>query len=317
MRFVVLGSQRIPFEEAMARWPDVDAMELERLVSAGKRIWAELDPALEEATPEYRIEGVIWAGTPDVIALSGGVPVIIDWKSGRKESDFLPQLFAYAYEVLNKLYPTATHAQCVLGWLQTGYYDVVTVSREELSAFAERFQERAAAGGYAPGEHCGFCPCQLGCDAQVAATHDAATALARDCVVIGELTPDLLATLYERSKLLEKALENYTSMLRAAAARGPLPLPDGGSIVLEEYSRDSIATGVAQKALLELGWSEEMIAQASTMSKSKIEEVAIALGDQPTAAVAKRKVLGLLRDCGAIHSSTHTRLRRIKGAPRE
>ncbi len=315
---LVLGK---PFDvAAIAKSFSVDRDELGILMFQAARAWSYMRIYFANPRVEYPLRSeLLGGGTVDVLHHDGDTAAINDWKSGRVQRNYRWQLWGYAYDVRETLgMPRSGRIESALTWVRSGDIEQHGFTEAELDAMAD--QHRALESGigkvYSPGEHCGFCPRRHECGAYADALRTTTAVLAPAGDATG-MTAEQLAQLYPRAKLLEKALETYNQLLKAALSDGTrLPIGDGRVLHLTEVRRTKLDPSRTLAALRAAGWSEADIDACLDVSKSRVEEIAEAAGRAMKARGAikaeRERVLKQLEDAGAVSQTIQQRLTAAK-----
>lgn len=232
--------------------------------------------------------------------------VIIDWKSGWKRKDAHHQMAGYSLAVQSQHGPYETITTVVV-WLRDMEIDVETWDDAKLKAWREQFAEKMSEIGkkYAPGEHCGFCPHRSTCIAY--RDHVAGACLAIAERPTESMTPELLVSLYDRSLMLQKALDAYREALRSNLEQGALTLPDGRKLGFKEETREEIDARIAWPVLRACGLGDLELGKIVKVVKGRMLDV-IADATPKGKGAAKKDLLKKLADAGAV---TETVVRKI------
>lgn len=102
--------------------------------------WLEVDEGFENSN--FQKDGVKVFAIPDFAYLDeSGIPVVVDWKTGKARDGYDAQLLGYAvYLAARYRFPVET-IQTVLVYLNEGTEQTVKVSLESLAEFERHFQE--------------------------------------------------------------------------------------------------------------------------------------------------------------------------------
>ena len=126
---------------ALARKHEVDEQELRVLLALGLQLWDKVKESFPNASAEvplkHQIGRVLLTGHPDVMAASGTVLRILDWKDGRLDTNYREQLLGYC--ALGLLVTGgATSAESGIGWVRDGEYEAHTMDRAGLYVWMQR-----------------------------------------------------------------------------------------------------------------------------------------------------------------------------------
>lgn len=231
------------------------------------------------------------AGALDVDSLRAddGMPVAIDWKTGR--GDVTPpdenlQVGAQAYAIA-----CARGAGCAVGRLafidDDGGVSVVehTFNALELEHVLGRLRsavrrvraaEELVARGEMPtvrtGTWCRYCPARPHCPAIVAFAKMMVGALENDLVGLEMLSPELQGEAWQRAKTAISLAEATLDGLRAIAADVPIPLPDGKEVRPVMSSRSFVNGKRALELLRERGLRDEDLYAAQVIGVTKFPQ---------------------------------------------
>ena len=292
---------------AVARPSGVDVGEVERLFAYGKKAWKEIGPSVHDPIVEQPLDGAGLTGTCDVMSTSGQV-VVIDWKSGQVYRDHREQMRGYAALVRGSRNHDQSVIKAVIVWLQLGFFEVYDFTEDDTDSLLAIDLPRLATKigkSYNPNADCSFCRGRAECRAKADYERMAANALA--VIEPTALTRDKLAALYPQAKLLEKAVESYTEMLRAALSDGPLVLPDGRQIELKKMVKQEILAREAWPVMAEV-LSDDELAQCCTITKGKLMDAIGAKAAKGCKGRDQMQMLDRLRDAGAIVESSFCKI---------
>jgi len=305
----------------------VDEGELRPLYHQGVKAWGELHPLGKSiAEAERELSALIapdleLTGTADVLAKSwttgdwekgGEGPMavsVIDWKTGRRDSDHREQLLGYAALAL-LTYPDAVYAFGRIVWLRTDETEVYSLTREDLVLWRERLISKARETDYRPGPHCQYCPRHHSCPAHqdmqrgalaVMATH------AGPALSLVELGSAEKLSLYHKAKSVGALAATVLEEVRAhVRSFGPIEA-EGTKLQLIEETRRSLRPAEAWPVLQQY-LSDAQLAECVTVSLTKAEDAA-AKG-QPRGEGGKRTLAMLadLNTANAIGTNTIQKL---------
>lgn len=267
-------------EPYLKEFPGVDPEDVKRICWNGFRLWQKFAELVFVDDVECPLRGSTLEGHADVLGHTVGDQVVVmDWKTGRVERDYEPQVKGYLALACEYRFKTPAGAKAVVVWLrQRDRYDVYDYDLETLDAFRRSVLDALDAEHYNPGEHCEFCPLQFECTAR--------TAMVRQSIAMFEegsaiATPEALARAYPAYQIAHKALEGYHSLLKQTLKEHPggLVLDDGRTLSLQPQTQAKVRFGaelVVQVANL-LGLSEryalEALESCTTVSKGSLEQM--------------------------------------------
>ena len=314
--------------EIAARY-GVDCEECENLCWQAWRMWWQLWEWFPDPQTEVHLAAGDWTGTVDVFSIgnygcfSDGSPcpsaTVLDWKTGWREGDAIPQLQAYGWLAFQK-YPEVASVYAVIAWVRTGEVERFLWTREELEAWHAQTVEtlEKEKDVYRPGPQCGICP-RAACDAKknllilsaswlTMVTRPVTTAWAppTEPGERGKLWADVLW----RAKLVEDAVKQARDMVRAdvQASGGSLPLPDGQELALVPEIRREIdyATGVK---IMELYLPDDQIHGCLTVRKTAVEKAVMATAARGTKGKIVQRMLAELDEVGALKETRNWKLK--------
>lgn len=315
LAFVARGEE--PQIDSIAERYGVDADEISLAVNRGREALSELDVWLPNRRSEVKLEGPVTTGTADILSVGDvvdGVPAsmsIVDWKSGWSGDEHPRQLMAYA-DASRAMFGVPASG-CVTSFeVHLAKRDIITrnFSMAQLDGFRERIAEqiRSAEIGhpqYAAGGHCKFCPRQHQCPARDDYLRATVVALEPLSANGHELTREVLGELYDRSKMLVRALRAYDQALDDALEAGPITLPDGRLLQLVYTEKDKLDGAVVAELLVtEFGFSSRELSEALSATKSGIERAVKSRVAKGGASAEMRKILCRLREAGAVTKTT-------------
>jgi Protein of unknown function (DUF2800) len=292
---------------AISRPSGVDIGEVERLFAYGKKAWKEIGPSVHAPCAEMPYENDWLSGTCDVE--SGEAPkIVVDWKSGQVYRDHKHQMRGYAFLARDN---DTQPVKSVIVWLQLGFYEVYDFTADELNELKRDIDREATYIGkkYSPGADCAFCRGRAECKAKADYERMAANALT--VISPGALSRDRLAALYPQARLLEKAIEAYTDMLRAALADGPLVIPDGRQIELKQFPRQEILAREAWP-ILAAELTQEELAGCTSITKGKLMDAIGAKAAKGCKGKDQGRMLARLKEAGAISESSFVKIQVTK-----
>lgn len=310
----------------------VDPDELMDLVWSGVRMvrqlrakrWIPESAACELSLTDV-VRGVQLSGHLDVYCiLDAKTAIVIDWKTGRKDTDYYHQLAGYAW-LAHGFAPQMENTLCLIGWLRTGEVETYGFTPATLQEFRTRIGAEVIEwdGTYHPGAHCGGCPRMAGCPARTALIQATARELSQDEATSGATdglmqrladpaTRDAAAPvaieLFQRVGLLEKAAETFKAQLKATL-ESTGPLSDGRlELHAESSHRQHLKTAEAWAVLKK--WADPAaLMEAVTISKTRALDAVAKAADRGSKGQLKEHVLDQLEKADAIETRTHTQLR--------
>ena len=294
-------------------FPSVDADEVRPLFWAGVRAWKEMSEWFDKPQSEADFAHGYLSGHVDVVdGRSTRNPVaLVDWKTGRKDSDYRAQLFGYAWLLMQddrKIESVSASAV----WLRTGEIESYTVSR----ARADEWYAGMVAtvvnwdGVYHPGDHCTHCRRNHACPAQTALVR-------RDVAMFAEGGATDLATmdgpefvqLHLKLKGLVTRAEEALKSMRSEVKRRGGEVDAGDGFVLhfrEEGGRRKVDAFKAWPILSDR-FTDEELCRGLTVSVSTLEKI-VADKVEKGKGKAKQEFAEALEDAGALTQPTIEKL---------
>lgn len=300
----------------IARAHGVELGDLEPLYRYGTQAWRELAKHFPRPQVELQLleTDITTGGRTDLLSVSLEAMAVGDWKSGRLRRNQRHQMGSYAYGVREQFgMPSSGVIITAVVWLRFGEVEVLEWTSDALDAWAAevRSLEQYVGSRFAPGEHCGFCPRQLECEARAAWLRSVGSALVAGDGSLAVATPEQLAALYPKAQAFEALLKSYRAALRLAIEENggkPIPMGDGRAIGLIDQPRDTIDARLAWPVLEAHGLTEEDLAACTTIGKGALEDVVGAKAPRGQKGKAKAALIDELRQVGAITTTTHQRL---------
>jgi hypothetical protein len=302
-----------PDLDALSEKYNCDRTELAVLVAYGRRAWKELKGHLPAPRVEVPIKSDLVIGRTDVLHHDGDTGVILDWKSGRIRRNALNQVIGYGHAAADSFgMPRSGKITTIVVWLQFGEYEIRSVDREYLDQWGKAFQAQRKAIGkqWGPGDACTYCQRQLECGAR--AQYLRATCNALERVDIKAITPAQIADLWDKSRMLKKALEQFESSARMHAANGGIELPDGRKLVIQTRKKHLVDPMVAWPIMKKKHhFTDQEIASVINVKKTAIEETA---KEKARSQIAIWKAAGKKPPRGYIGNSAKSILEDLKEA---
>jgi len=298
---------------------DVDLEELSRLYDIGRDAWTNLrlHAGLDaEVHSELRLEGEAFSGTADIVLVGQDEIVVIDWKSGRLRGDAETQVMGYLDLARKRFGPRPSYRGIVM-WLQFGDIEAHDYEDENLDAFEETYARKLENIGkaYAPGVACRYCRRQLECSARREFMQATALAIAEPtCKKL--FTPDLLAALYDRAKMLEKCLDQFKDAVSLhVQENGGLDLPNGKRIVERHYQREQYDPRTTWQVLTQQhGFTQEDMAQVLSVGTTAIKRIIGAKTDKGQKVEKQAQALQDIRDANGARTISYSKLIQVKGS---
>ena len=295
-----LRDERPDFEQIRNDFLLPDTNDLRFLFFTGKDAWDVLKEEYGTSVLciERKINGVFgeieFTGSADIIGESDGGKTldIIDWKTGRVERNYNPQLklYGYMYNVMNNMQYEKIRTFTVE--LREKEIDMQEYSVADLQEFITEVEEVAYSDKYNIGSWCGFCPRSTECEARAKSVQSLALAITGNNMPA--LTPETIAKYYGKVKDIMSFCERFREEgAEIIAKSGPVPLEDGTILGLSTKKDSSIDTDKAREL-----FGDSVALEAAKLTKGKL--MMVLTKDADNKAQAKRDALALLEDAGAI-----------------
>lgn len=293
----------------------VDADEVEAMYSYGLRAWHEIGKYFPNARSEEPLEGDGIRGTSDVFHNDGETMCVLDWKTNRVKRGYMDQVAGYAAAAVDQYgMPASGVVTVIVVWLRFGEFEVKNLAQDDIERFHHRIKSAELRIGkdYAPGSACGFCRRQLECRARGDFLRSSATSIASfDGGQI--VSREVLGSLYERSKMLGKALDRYKDALRLALTEGPIDLGDGDMLTLEEGKREKLDAQAAWPVLVGNGFTDSDLAKCVSLSKTAALKVIGSKASRGNKGKEQGRLIEALREAGAVIQTPTESIRVAKG----
>lgn len=288
-------------------------VELETLYTNGKRMieaFALSGDIRSEVSMIQEKPGYILTGHADLIGeTQDGIHyIIVDWKTGYIDRDCSDQLKGYAWlHHVNNQDTARKDYIIILANPRTKTWDTQTVTIDELQAWALQIDDIILNRDRTNPtfDNCQYCPRGKECEAVRARIAWASVAVNRKITH----TPADLAAVYDMSRQLEQALDDYRAALRDAVADngGSLDLPDGRRLVLRKQTRESIPYTAQTASIISEyipGNTPEAVAEmlGLTISKSALTMAISKAVERGKGKETTESVLAELRDAGKVQS---------------
>lgn len=298
---------------AIALLYGVDEGEMGYLYSQGLRAWAEIEPKGGKVFPEISFalvdEGssVHVTGTADVVVeLEGGGLEVVDWKTGRRDADCREQVLGYCALALDS-YRHAEWVTARVVWLRTLEAEIYTLRRSELDLWKTRLALQVQDLAYRPGPHCTHCPRRYECEARIQMSTAALAVLGSERgKLLRALPPDEQVNLYRRAKDVIDLAYRVIDQVKELAGEAPI-VGHGVRLEMVDEQRRSLNAAAAWPTLQE-HLSENALADAVSVSITKVQDAVAAGAPKGQGASRKRALMAALEAAGAVGSTTIRKL---------
>lgn len=252
-------------------------------------------------------------GTPDavIVATDGGEDYVevVDWKTGRRDSEYREQLLAYGALAL-LVFGRASAVRARVVWLREMETELYSINRGELDEWYDRLSKQAKDPTFRAGQHCGFCPRRFKCEARGDMTSTSVAMLSvvkpKDSiggvdgrVALADRPPEEQLDLYHRAQDVRDLAERVIGEMRSIVEdKGPISA-GGMTLQITVENRRTLTPGIAWP-VLQRHLSEDALASAVTVHITKVEDGAAANKARGEGASAKRALMAELEAAGAI-----------------
>jgi len=316
-----------PDLDAVAKKHGVDRDSLGMAYAGGVTAWKEISPWFPDPESQHPVSGETTKGTADLVSAvyvsdlttELATLAVLDFKLGMSGDQHAPQLMAYALGLVDKYgFPESGYVLGVEVHLMPARYFVHRFVEEQLEGFRLRLKLQHAQAGkqFSPGDECKFCPRNHDCPARSQWMREAAQSIALVTDNQGALADrELLGALWDRSKQLTRALDAYGKAVRVALQAGPIDLPDGRELVIEESETDVVDAAAAMGPVIEFGLDPSTVYKCSKSgikaAIKQLAEVAKASGERLNQAALNRTVLGHIDAAGGLSKKTRQTIKAV------
>jgi hypothetical protein len=288
------------------------AGDMTYLFWTGKEAWGELRDSfppnpLVEIAMEFTLGDLLLTGHMDVAGDCGEIVRGVDWKSGRKPSNYYSQVMGYIVELFQN-FPGAQKAVLNLVWLREKMMETVVKTRAEAVEWAREMYARVTSGLYNPGTVCRFCPRQTNCPA----LREKMRAIMLDLTGKDHQLPALTAetwlaiqpsvtTGWHNMKMVEDLFENFKAFVRDGVERfGSLSITDKTELRLVSVSpRKSLDTAKAWPIVAQQLTDEEL-EEVTTIKLSDVNTIVAKKAGRGKGKAAKAALLESLEAAEAV-----------------
>jgi hypothetical protein len=315
--WIKAGTGTEPQPQPFANQHNVDVDKVAELIAFAPAALQQIREDLSGLRAEVVIKGGGVRGRIDGLAVevSPAGPfsaAILDWKTGRdpQENSKPLQRLAYASAV------EATYgmpAQCYIYtaeiWLAaqeiiSSRYDI-----DSIQGFRRKLAEQLAHPKASPGSHCKYCRRRFDCRERDQYLRSAALGLT---IVGTEIqTTEALASLWDQSRALKKALEAYEKAVDLVVEEnGNLDLGDGRRIIHGTKTLDDIDPRKAWPVMQAAGLTNDDLNAVVKIGKTRLLNAIGAKAPRGSKAAAKAEMVTRLDEAGAISRKT-SRFRKV------
>lgn len=316
-------------QDSLAREHGVDADELKMLCAMGCKALAELGRYLEKSEDPLRTEVALMTaldehativGSGDIVGRQGDTLLIVDWKTGRLDTDFAHQLRGYALSAVGEMSAATGHqfsdVVVITVYVRQGVWDVDKLTVDQLNAWAQEFSRRIknGRGTFNPGAHCQYCRRASSCPGRREMVRAACADLQ-----VAEWTPETrlasgpkIGETLGKLKILVDLAEQFRAVVKEDVLQhGPLPTGPGRQLAILTVNKRELDAGKARPVLSKWLTADEIDAETK-ISVSGCEAAAVEKAPKGQGAATKRSIAAALETAGAISINEIQQLREGK-----
>lgn len=264
-----------------------DDEEVRMLCAKGLKMWRKISQHFPRALTEIAVEhlvlevaGLRITGHIDLIAISGDVARIGDWKCGRLDSAYVEQLRSYGAMVLLN-FPQLREVTVTALWVRSEEVENYTMTQADAQAWLERLVSTVVKwdGVYRPStKNCQYCVRNHECPAGIAQ-------LRRDVAAIFDLElvdastslqsmpAEQIIELRRKAKTVATIADRINNAIREHVLGGNVVEANGLSLAIEREERrelDPLKTWVVLEK--DFGFTDEDFAAVVKLGASKVEK---------------------------------------------
>jgi hypothetical protein len=274
---------------------------------SGAKMWREhISAWMPDSWAEVSMASGELTGHPDRVSvrIEEHTAAVLDWKTGRKDSEYREQGFGYAALVLHEC-PEVETVTVHFAWTRTQELESYTVTRDRSAAWLQEYSVRVLDwdGVYHPGEHCQGCKRRSSCPAHAEMNRQSLAVVGSPVLDLATMPGPEMATLYRRLGPLLSQIDGLNDAIRAEVkARGEVD--DGAGRVLHYVEQNAPREVDALKAwpVLTDALTDEELASCVKVSIGDVEAAvsAKATGKRGAKKEAKEKLQAALDAVGAV-----------------
>lgn len=309
------GIQWADLPAIAAKW-NVTADELRMLAAMGNGLWPELAPMFPNAMTELALsaeiaDGVRLSGHLDALSVVGAEGHALDWKTGRKDSDYSQQMRGYAALTLLDD-ARLTKVTIFVVWVRDGEVERYTMTREQLPAWLDELRVTVVEwdGVYRPGPHCRYCPRSHECAAVNAIVRRDVSAIldTGGAPSLLDMPPAEIVALYRKAGLVIDYAERVRAIIKAHVETNGDVVTHDGRLTLVQETRRELDTLAAWPVLEAAGFDDDDFAECVKLSLSKVEKRVAQKAGRGKGKAAIQELGAKLQAVGAIKTNTITKL---------
>ena len=235
------------------------------------------------------------------LRLSEMTAVVLDYKTGRKDSDYKAQGFGYALLVLDR-YPELQSVTVHFAWIRTQELESYTVTRDRADAWqAELCEVYEWDGVFRPGDHCTHCRRHAACPAHQAMNRQSLALVTGQTIDLASMPNPELATLYRRLLPLASQIESLKEAIKAEGkARGGIDDGEGRVLHYKQSNGPREVDALKAWGVLTNRLTDEELAPCLKVRIGDVEAAVAEKAGKGKGAAAKRELEEALKAAGAI-----------------
>lgn len=308
--------------EICHRW-GVSADEVAPLVYAGIDCWAQIKDsfagAFSEGSLSATVHDVLITGHVDAMAID--LPRkrihLLDWKSGRLDSDYREQILGYLALALIEN-PGVDEAHGFVVWLRERDVERYSMTRAQLSEWMDRLRRDVIhwdGNTFRAGPHCRYCPRSSECPALIARAKrdfqalmppaDESLGLAAEKLHEGIMSahPIDIFTVMDRIATVQFMIDHFKEAVRIRLIKdGPIEAPKRKLELVAQNQREIVT--LEAWPLIQARLEDEDIAECVKISITSVEAAVAKKAGKGKGAAAKRDLAAELEKAGAVKIKT-------------
>ena len=280
--------------------------EMRMLVAMGAQLWervAESFPAaFTEVSMSIELPPHALTGTADVVSFAGDTARILDWKFGRKDSDYREQMRAYCGLVLERN-PSLGAATATIAWVREQSIESLTMTRGDVDGWWQDIQQIVVFwdGTHHPGPQCTYCPRGHECPARsVLVKRSIADVLGADMPAgLAQMTAEQIVDLHRKVALMTRSAKAVHDAIKThVQEHGPV-CADGMRLAIERTAKRRLKTLEAFPVLTAV-LDDAQMADCTTISISKVESAVAKVAGRGKGKAAIAVLRDQLDEAGAV-----------------
>ena len=257
--------------------PETAEKEARIMVATATRIIEEVGPHMPgEWEIEAPVGDDVFTGRADLLAWDGSRLSILDWKSGRVERDYIPQILGYAGRACLSKGIEPTEFYLILADVRSGEFDArmftpATVQAHMVHLRLQR-EEAIHSPAYTTGGHCGACSCASICPAFAQEVKALALAAGADFPNWQDVTGAELRKIIALISVFDRFKATFKRGLVCKLAEGDIDCGAGMTLTLETRTTRELDVSKTLPILEKEGFPDEVIMEATKLSLAPLVE---------------------------------------------